>query len=398
MVLAASTLLSRNPGARPRRTFASRSPATCAAAPATCASSSRCSHALSRLPHGASVDDPAARRYELVTPASLADGARRARASDPGARPFAGGTDLMVLLEAGHLPPGRYVSLWGLRRARAASSERDDGVAIGALTTYTDDPRRPTILRGATSRCSCTRPRETGGVATQNRGTIGGNIANASPAADTPPALLVYDAELELRVRVAAPAASPYASVPHRLQEDGPARRARSSRSDASCPREPSGWRDLLPQGRHAPRAGDLEGLLRRHDRDGRGRRRRRPHRDRQRRAFRGPVSAAEAALRGRPLDDRLDRGRTGGARSRTSRRSTTSDRPRSIAFALRRIFSATSCGVPRPVVAHVAQGRQATVPGGTACATYVCGYVLLCHGFTCVAHVAQGFSPAVAF
>ena len=39
---------------------------------------------------------------------------------------------------------------------------------------------------------------ETGGVATQNRGTIGGNIANASPAADTPPALLVYDAELEL--------------------------------------------------------------------------------------------------------------------------------------------------------------------------------------------------------
>ena len=40
---------------------------------------------------------------------------------------------------------------------------------------------------------------ETGGIATQNRGTIGGNIANASPAADTPPALLVYDAELELR-------------------------------------------------------------------------------------------------------------------------------------------------------------------------------------------------------
>jgi hypothetical protein len=39
---------------------------------------------------------------------------------------------------------------------------------------------------------------QTGGIATQNRGTIGGNIANASPAADTPPALLVYDAELEL--------------------------------------------------------------------------------------------------------------------------------------------------------------------------------------------------------
>ena len=45
---------------------------------------------------------------------------------------------------------------------------------------------------------SCRAAAETGGVATQNRGTIGGNIANASPAADTPPALLVYDADLDL--------------------------------------------------------------------------------------------------------------------------------------------------------------------------------------------------------
>jgi CO/xanthine dehydrogenase FAD-binding subunit len=44
----------------------------------------------------------------------------------------------------------------------------------------------------------CRAAAETGGVATQNRGTIGGNIANASPAADTPPALLVYDADVDL--------------------------------------------------------------------------------------------------------------------------------------------------------------------------------------------------------
>jgi xanthine dehydrogenase iron-sulfur cluster and FAD-binding subunit A len=44
----------------------------------------------------------------------------------------------------------------------------------------------------------CRAAAETGGIATQNRGTLGGNIANASPAADAPPALLVYDAELEL--------------------------------------------------------------------------------------------------------------------------------------------------------------------------------------------------------
>ena len=44
----------------------------------------------------------------------------------------------------------------------------------------------------------CQAARETGGIATQNRGTLGGNIVNASPAADSPPALLCYDAELEL--------------------------------------------------------------------------------------------------------------------------------------------------------------------------------------------------------
>jgi len=44
----------------------------------------------------------------------------------------------------------------------------------------------------------CRAASETGSIATQNRGTLGGNIANASPAADSPPALLIYDAELEL--------------------------------------------------------------------------------------------------------------------------------------------------------------------------------------------------------
>src|SRR5437879_11385291 len=67
---------------------------------------------------------------------------------------------------------------------------------VGALTTYTDILHSsmlcaefPLLARAA---------RETGSVATQNRGTLGGNIVNASPAADSPPALLVYDAELEL--------------------------------------------------------------------------------------------------------------------------------------------------------------------------------------------------------
>ncbi len=113
-----------------------------------------------------------------------------------GWRPFAGGTDLMVLFEAGKLPEGRYVGLWNLHELRGIH-DLGEAFAIGALTTYTDVLRdaRLTAYWPLLGRAAA----ETGGIATQNRGTIGGNIANASPAADTPPALLVYDAEIELQ-------------------------------------------------------------------------------------------------------------------------------------------------------------------------------------------------------
>jgi CO/xanthine dehydrogenase FAD-binding subunit len=133
-------------------------------------------------------------QYELVTPPSLA-AALEDLARHPGARPFAGGTDLMVVLEAGHLPAGRYVSLQHCRELHGIV-ETAGGVQIGALTTYTAI-RTSEVLAQAWPMLA-EAARETGGLATQNRGTIGGNIANASPAADTPPVLLVYDAELEL--------------------------------------------------------------------------------------------------------------------------------------------------------------------------------------------------------
>lgn len=133
-------------------------------------------------------------RYQLVSPGSLRE-ALDDLARHPSARPFAGGTDLMVMLEAGQLPPGRYVTLqrWP-ELARIAST--DTGVSIGALTTYSEIQESPRLDREFPMLTAAAR--DSGGRATQNRGTIGGNIANASPAADTPPALLVYDAQLEL--------------------------------------------------------------------------------------------------------------------------------------------------------------------------------------------------------
>jgi len=112
-----------------------------------------------------------------------------------GWRPFAGGTDLMVLLEAGKLEHRKFVSLWGREELRGISVN-DSHLTLGALTTYTEVQRHPVLA--AEFPLLVRAARETGGVATQNRGTLGGNVANASPAADSPPALLAYDAELEL--------------------------------------------------------------------------------------------------------------------------------------------------------------------------------------------------------
>ena len=117
-------------------------------------------------------------------------------AQPPGAwRPFAGGTDLMVQLAAGSLRHQHYVSIWGLPELRRIDVNADD-VFLGAAVTFSDVQRHE-ILR-AEFPLLCRAAADTGGVANQNRGTVGGNVANASPAADTPPALLVYDAELEL--------------------------------------------------------------------------------------------------------------------------------------------------------------------------------------------------------
>jgi len=133
--------------------------------------------------------------FDMRNAASL-DDALEMLAGEPGAwTPFAGGTDLMVLLEAGKLTKKRYLNLWSIDQLRGIRAD-PQVVTIGALATYTD------LLESRVLQDEfplvCAAARETGAVAIQNRGTIGGNIANASPAADLPPALLIYDAALQI--------------------------------------------------------------------------------------------------------------------------------------------------------------------------------------------------------
>jgi CO/xanthine dehydrogenase FAD-binding subunit len=134
-------------------------------------------------------------KYRLVSPMSLGE-TLSTLASEPGVwQPFAGGTDLMVLLESGKLPHKNYLNIWKLSELRGIEVA-DSHVALGALTTYTEIQSHPVLREEFPMLCQAAS--ETGGLAIQNRGTLGGNIVNASPAADSPPALLAYDAELEL--------------------------------------------------------------------------------------------------------------------------------------------------------------------------------------------------------
>jgi CO/xanthine dehydrogenase FAD-binding subunit len=137
--------------------------------------------------------DPA--DYELVVPGSLRD-AVSLLAAQPGIwLPIAGGTDVMVQFAAGKLVAQNLVSLWNLPELRFIEVN-DKEIRIGAGSTYTDLRKHDVVKREFPLLASAAG--WTGGIANQNRGTLGGNIANASPAADSLPPLLVYKADLIL--------------------------------------------------------------------------------------------------------------------------------------------------------------------------------------------------------
>ncbi|MGD0723831.1 MAG: FAD binding domain-containing protein [Roseiarcus sp.] len=113
--------------------------------------------------------------------------------ADPGALILAGGTD--VFPAAGERPlAGRVIDLSRLADLRGVVRAGRD-IRIGALTTWTDLVRADLPPAFDALRAAA---REIGAVQIQNRGTIGGNLCNASPAADGVPPLLVLDAEVEL--------------------------------------------------------------------------------------------------------------------------------------------------------------------------------------------------------
>jgi CO/xanthine dehydrogenase FAD-binding subunit len=131
--------------------------------------------------------------YALIAPLTL-PAVLQTLADEPGRyTPIAGGTELMVALSAGRLPQKNLLSINHLRELRFITTTPTD-ITIGSGTTFTDIRYAETIQESFPLLIQAAS--WTGSIANQNRGTIGGNIVNGSPAADTPPALLAYGAQV----------------------------------------------------------------------------------------------------------------------------------------------------------------------------------------------------------
>ena len=131
----------------------------------------------------------------LLQPRSLGGALRMLRDEGP-LTPLAGCTDLYVALNFGTLKEMRFLDLWGLDALRTIAVRRDL-LTIGALATHTELIRSRLVQKRLPMLAAAAR--EIGGVQIQNRGTIGGNVANGSPAGDTLPVLAAADAVVVLQ-------------------------------------------------------------------------------------------------------------------------------------------------------------------------------------------------------
>ena len=146
--------------------------------------------------------------HGIVAPGNLAAVLELLAAAPGEWIPIAGGTELMVAHAAGRLAARKLVSLWGIGELRFIETNADT-ISIGGCATFRDlrahsgiAAHFPLLAKAASW---------IGSIANQSRATVGGNLVNGSPAADSSPALLVYDAEVEL-ISVRGRRRMPYAN------------------------------------------------------------------------------------------------------------------------------------------------------------------------------------------
>jgi carbon-monoxide dehydrogenase medium subunit len=131
-------------------------------------------------------------RYDYHRPATVA-AALALRAEIGDARFIAGGTDLMIRIRDGEVRPQALISLRGVGELSGVTFD-GDGARIGAATTIADLARHEELGRRFPALVQAAR--RVGGPAVRNAGTVGGNLCNASPCADTALPLLAHEARL----------------------------------------------------------------------------------------------------------------------------------------------------------------------------------------------------------
>jgi carbon-monoxide dehydrogenase medium subunit len=136
------------------------------------------------------------RAFDYYEPKTIAEACAMLAEAGPGARPLAGGTDLLIQLEMGKFEANAVVYLGRVAELARIEDDPAMGLRIGAAAPLRDielhpavRERYPALERGTA---------EIGSVQIRNLATLGGNVCNASPSADTSPALLAYDAAVEI--------------------------------------------------------------------------------------------------------------------------------------------------------------------------------------------------------
>jgi carbon-monoxide dehydrogenase medium subunit len=133
---------------------------------------------------------------DILQPTSVGEASRIILEKGPGGHFLAGGTDLVIAIKEKGLVPRYVVDLKRIPNLSGIREGQDGGLSIGALTTMREVATSAIILRRYPFLAQSAA--EVGSIQIQNRATIGGNMANATPSADVAPGLLVLEAKAEI--------------------------------------------------------------------------------------------------------------------------------------------------------------------------------------------------------
>lgn len=133
--------------------------------------------------------------FEYLSPKNLSDALSLLKTHGEAAKVLAGGTDLIIGLKRGNVKCKYVISLKNLRELSYITSEKEM-IRIGALTKLREVEKSPIVAEKFQALYEAVK--EMGSPMVRNMGTIGGNLCNASPAADAATALLALDANLKI--------------------------------------------------------------------------------------------------------------------------------------------------------------------------------------------------------